>query len=279
MMTRNPLSQIGCALRSPRALARLPLRSWAWLVLYLGLSSAILALIAWQLGAHKDELRALLLGYFFPESWHTTVDFVIDRYFAEQHAAVIVNATIALGLACVSLLLFPVKEQVSASFEVHASLTDEPIEELSLAMQGWEEVKLFLLFVAVQGSIFWIGYGADPVRTNAAIALSYFWLFYSFAIDWVPKTIHDTAKQLLPHPDHQRALGADYGETCMNALDWAKRHQKRAFLAKPYDLSPADNLTTALDCADVPYRGGEDLGEVWDSGGVEAMRRAFPTLM
>jgi len=34
-----------------------------------------------------------------------------------------------------------------------------------------------------------------------------------------------------------------------------------------------------VPCDDVPYRGGEDLGEVWDSGGVEAMRRAFPTLM
>ena len=58
----------------------------------------------------------------------------------------------------VTMLLFPIKEHVSLVYERDARLVDDPIDELPLWEQGWQEVKLFLGFVAVQGGLLWMGY-------------------------------------------------------------------------------------------------------------------------
>jgi MFS family permease len=177
----SPWRQFVEALRSPLAIVRLPRRSWRLLSLYMGLAAAVLAVSAWLIAANKDSLRALALEYLFPESWHFAVRYVIDRFLAEQQFAILANAIVGGSLLLVTVLLFYVKEIVSASYEEDAKLCDEPMEELPLWEQGWQEIKLFLFFVAVQASIFWIDYYPGAWRRPVALVLSYGFLFFMFA--------------------------------------------------------------------------------------------------
>jgi hypothetical protein len=188
-MPRGPLErasdQLAAAVRAPLCVARLPPRTWALLALYAALATGVLGAVAWAVREYEGGLRRLVLSYVLPESWQFAAEYVVDRFFAAQQGIVLTNAIIAGSLALVTVLLFYVKELVSLSYEQGAALTGEPVRELPLWMQAWEEIKLFLLFLAVQGSIFWIGYGAGEWRAIASVTLSYAFLFYMFAIDFL----------------------------------------------------------------------------------------------
>ncbi len=211
----SPGRQLALALRAPVAIARLSRRSWSWLALYLALASAVLGACAWAIATHREPLRALVLDYLFPASWHDAARFVADRFFAEQQLAIVTNAVIGGSLLLVTVLLFYVQELLSASFEIDDALCDEPIRELPLWMQGWEELKLFLLFVAVQASIFWIDYYPGAWRRPVALAASYGFLFFMFAIDFLSPVMqrHEghysrILKTIFRHPVAATVFGA-----------------------------------------------------------------------
>jgi len=174
---------VAAALAAPSCIARLPGRTYVWLGIYLALAAGLLSLVGYELIEHKEDLRQLVLDYLFPESWHFAARLLIDKFLASQQISVLINAAVGGSLLMVSLLLFPVKEAVSASYETRANLTGRPIEELPLWLQGWEEVKLALLYLAAQGIIFWIGY--YPGNEILSVVLSYAFLFSSFALDFL----------------------------------------------------------------------------------------------
>lgn len=173
------------ALASPAALFRLPRKSWGFLALYLGASALLLGGIGLLLRARRGELRDLLYAYLFPEGWHGALDLLLEHFFLTQQRVVLINAVITASLVAVTVLLFPVKEWLSASFERHGRLTREPAREHPLHRQAWQEIKLFLLFIAVQGTIFMLGYPPVPALKTAAAALGYLFLFFTFAVDFV----------------------------------------------------------------------------------------------
>ena len=173
------------ALLSPLALARLPARSWVYLVVYLLLAAGLLFVTAWQLGVHQNDIEGLLLDYLFPDSWHLAASELVGYLFSTQHRAVVINALVTSSLMVVTLTLFPIKEKLSASFESGARLVDEPMREHPLWEQGWQEIKLFLLFVAVQGTIFLIGLLPHPAWRYVAIGSGYLFLWLMFAVDFI----------------------------------------------------------------------------------------------
>lgn len=174
------------ALKSLVSLAAMPRPSWLYFGLYLGACALLLGAVAWLLGRYEDDITALVLGYVLPESWFFAADLLIDRLLAEQHHLVIVNALVTASLMAVSLLLFPIKELVSASFETRGNLLDGlAIHEHPLWEQGWQEVKLVLLYVAVQGTIFWLGFLPHPAWKTVAVLLGLLFLWFSFAIDFI----------------------------------------------------------------------------------------------
>lgn len=179
------LASWGHALASPAALFRLPRRSWGFLALYLGASALLLGGIGLLLRAHRGDLQALLYAYLFPEGWHGALDLLLEHFFQAQQRVVLINAVITASLVAVTVLLFPVKEWLSASFERHAGLTDQPAREHPLLQQAWQESKLFLLFIAVQGAIFLLGYPPVPALKTSAAVLGYLFLFFTFAVDFV----------------------------------------------------------------------------------------------
>jgi hypothetical protein len=164
---------------------RLSQRGWKWLGLYILLAGFVFGSILALIIAYQQELRQLVLDYLFPENWHFVANFIIDRFFAAQHKIVLINAAVTGSLILVAVLLFPIKELMSKSFEQDAKLSSRPIEEFPLWFQAWEEIKLFLLFCAVQMTIFWIGYHPSGFRTGLAIFLGYLFLAVSFAIDFL----------------------------------------------------------------------------------------------
>ncbi len=206
---------VDALIRAPLSIFRIPPRTAVYLVIYLGLCGLVLAVTGWILSRSEGIVRGLLLNYLFPESWHQTLGMVVDKFLDNQLRAVLANATIGGSLLMVSLFLFPVKELLSASFEREAKLIDEPVSEHPLWLQAWEEIKLFLAYIATMGSVFWIGYSPQSWRQVLALVISYTFLFVSFAIDFIapPLQRHQghysrILKTLANHPVATLVFGA-----------------------------------------------------------------------
>lgn len=163
----------------------MPAKTWGLFLLYLALCGVVLGAVAALLIAYKQDAREAVIAFVFPKSWHFAVDILLDRFFENQQRIVLINAVITGGLMVVTMTLFIVKEMVSASFETDGKLTTKQQSEFPLWEQGAEEVKLLLLFFAVQGSIFWIGYYPGAIRATTATVLSHMFLFFTFAIDFI----------------------------------------------------------------------------------------------
>ena len=173
------------ALQSVFRIHGLPRRTKMFLGLYLALSSGLVALIFAVATWLWIPLRPLVLGYLFPESWIGVAELFLDYLLATQQQQVLINAVVGGSLMTIALLLFPIKELVSSSYERAARLVTQPIEEFPLWKQAWQEIKLFLLYISAQGTIFWIGY--YPIRWLQIVSLvaSYLLLFATFAIDFI----------------------------------------------------------------------------------------------
>ncbi len=229
--------QLGHALvRGPLAIRRLRARGWAWVGVYLALASIISYVAARQLIVHRPDLERLLIEYILPDGWTFAGELLIERFFRAQRHAVLINAAIGGSLLLVQLLLFPVKEQVSATFEREASLVAELPNEHPLWFQAWEEVKLFLAFLAAQGSIFWLGYSRDPGRQTLALVLSYGFLFASFGIDFLAPVLQrhrqrysTMLKTLLLHPVLLLAFGALFTLPAVLVGKWIEAHPAMPF--------------------------------------------------
>ena len=177
--------QIAAVLAAPFALLRLRSAGRRWLALYSLAAAALLCALAWLLIANQDALRSLLLSYLLPNSWHLAGDTLIRYFLANQTQAVLVNATMSGTLVLISVLLFPLKERASTAFERESGLVSEAPQEFPLWFQALEELKLVLVYAVAQCSILWIGYHPHPARKGLATALSFAFLFFAFAVDFI----------------------------------------------------------------------------------------------
>lgn len=187
---------------APRLLRR---RSARWLAVYAGLACAVLGSVAAGVIRHREDLRGLLLGYLLPADWHGAAAVVIDNFLAAQTRDVLINAVLGGTLLLISVLLFPVRERLSATYEREAGLAPDDGREFPLWFQALEEGKLVVLYLTAQMTIFWVGYGPDPGRRALATALSYLYLFASYGIDFIAPVLQ---RRRLRYSQVIRALGA-----------------------------------------------------------------------
>jgi hypothetical protein len=171
--------------QAPTAARRLRKRSAAWLAVYIAAATAVLGIVATLIVRNEDGILQLVLDYLVPENWQFAARILIRRVLDQQEKAVLINAALGASLLAVQVLLFPIKEMVSAAIEKEGDLVGEPFDEHPLWFEAWEEIKLFLFMLAMQGSIFWLGYSDDPVRGKLALVLSYLVLFASVGIDFL----------------------------------------------------------------------------------------------
>jgi hypothetical protein len=197
--------------------ARLRGRGWAWLVVYLLGCAAILGLAGGWILRHEDDLVGWIASYVVRDSWRPAAELVVEQLLATQQKEILVNAVVSASLVLVSLLLFPVKEKLSGTFEREARLTGGDGGGFPLLFEAGEEVKLFLWFVAAQTTIFWIGYPPDPTTRAIALVASYLVLAASFAMDFITPILSrhrvrfsTAAKALARRPHRALLFGATF---------------------------------------------------------------------
>ncbi|MCA9672481.1 MAG: hypothetical protein KC503_43100 [Myxococcales bacterium] len=175
--------------RAPAALAKLPSRATRYLLLYLVAAVALLGVTAWLLILFQHDIRAGIVSYLLPKKAQFAADLLIGFLVKSQAKSVLINATASATLVLVSLLLFPIKERLSASFEQDAELTGKPKDEFPTWFQALEEIKMIVIYLTGFMVIFWIGYHPSPARKMAATVLSYAFLFFQIAVDFISPTL------------------------------------------------------------------------------------------
>lgn len=224
------------AVDAPTAARLLRKRSATWLAIYLAAAIVVLGIVAWAIIANHQQVLDLLLDYLMPEDWQFAAKLLIQQFFAQQQQAVITNAAIVASLMVVQITLFPVKEMVSLALEEDAQLVGEPVAEHPLWFQMWEEIKLFLFLLVMQGTIFWIGYSTDPGRALLATVLSYVVLFASVAADFMSPVLQrhklrysSILKSMLSHPILTFGFGAVFALPAIIAARIAVDHPTWSF--------------------------------------------------
>ena len=180
-----PLSQLTTALAAPFSPRRATKITWLWAAMYALSAACLFGGLIWLAHAYGPKLRQTLIAYLFPKDWHFAANTLVDLLLEQQKRHLLINLGNGASLVLVSALLFPLKELLSARFEQHSQLCQEPPNELPLWQQGLEELKLALLYVALALSIFWLGYGPEPSRQRLAMGLSTTLLAVTFAIDFI----------------------------------------------------------------------------------------------
>jgi len=160
-----------------------------WCALYFAAGSLVFFTLSWVLLEHQQEIKQALLDYLFPESWQWLSERLGLFFFEAQAKIVIANAILSGSVVLASVFLFPIKEQYSAAFEREAGFDNGPQREFALWMQMQEESKLLLLYLSAQSVILWLGYYPYGWAQASSVALSYGFLFFSFALDFIAPTL------------------------------------------------------------------------------------------
>ncbi len=181
--------------RAPLSLVRLRRNSIVYLCVYLGSGLTIFALFSWFLIENQEIVKLAILDYLFPQSWQSISEFLGVYLFESQAKVVLSNLVLSGSLVAASIFLFPLKEKFSAEFEKEAGYGNGHTQEFTLIRQAWEEFKLLIFYVTAQSIILWIGYYPYDWANILSITLSYLFLFFAFAIDFVSPTLqrHGTA--------------------------------------------------------------------------------------
>ena len=174
---------------APMSLRQARAASLRWFALYFAAGSLVFFLLSWALLEHQQEIKQALLDYLFPESWQWLSERLGLFFFEAQAKIVIANAILSGSVVLASVFLFPIKEQYSAAFEREAGFDNGPPLEFSLWVQAQEESKLLLLYLSAQSVILWLGYYPYGWAQTSSIALSYGFLFFSFALDFIAPTL------------------------------------------------------------------------------------------
>ncbi len=187
--------------------------------------------------SHQDELKKLLLDYLFPESWHTVSTQLIAFFYDSQAKSVLVNMVLSGSLVVASVFLFPLKEWYSARFEKEQNYPNGNCNPLNLWMQGLEETRLFLFYLASQLAILWIGYYPYEWCNILSVFLSYIFLFYTFSLDLIAPTFqrhgikYSTINQvLLKHPIYSLGFGLVYSLPAILIGRWITQMENISFI-------------------------------------------------
>ncbi|MCB9555447.1 MAG: hypothetical protein H6707_05035 [Deltaproteobacteria bacterium] len=249
-------SQLLAILRAPAALLGLRANALRWLMIYLLAATLLLTVVGALIVLNQQSLRQTLLAYLLPQNWLFAGDRLIGYMFAQQSKTVLINAAASGTLVMISLLLFPIKERLSATYERENELLAGDHHEFPLWFQGLEEVKLALLYATAFMTIFWIGYHPHPTRKLAAAVLSYAFLFFSFAVDFIApvlqrRRLHYSRiiKCILKHPLACFGFGALFAAPSVLAGLYLKAHPELSLFAGILALFSANVL--GIICAAV----------------------------
>ncbi len=178
-------AQLGAVRASLAALGRVPAGTLGPLALYVLGGALVLAVAAWGVTAGRPALEDALLHHVLPDGWVPVLAPVLRGVFRGQADAVFVNVTLAVGTALVAALLFPVKERLSRAFERGQRWAPPaPAHEPPFLNEALDETWFFLLCLAAQVTLLWVGMSPNPMRRVAASVLSTMFVWMQLAADF-----------------------------------------------------------------------------------------------
>lgn len=215
-MTAGPVAQLGAPLRALAALFSPARGAWGLTALYFVLVAFALAGTGWALTTGRPALSDALLRYVFPADWMPWVEPLAQGILSGQGNVVFVNAALMTGIAVAAALLFPLKERVSRAFEAGAAWApDAPVRELPLLFQAFEETRIFLVYLSLQLTLFWVGLSANPARQAFAAGASTVLLWVQMSLDFGAPVLQrrgrryaDIARLMLRRPLAALGFGA-----------------------------------------------------------------------
>lgn len=199
-----------------------------WFVIYVLAALLILGGLL-NLGVHLGpKLELWLLVKLVPEVWHPAVNDLIHRLFFEELRAFLVTTGFGLGIITVGMVLFPLKEKLSTTYE------RERFPELGkqlqppLWRQGLEEVKLAFLYLLLQGMSLFLAVQDYTFLASLGAALSIAYLVSAMTLDHCSPffqrrncKIHGIIWILLRHaPLHATSIGL----ICIGPVIILERH-------------------------------------------------------
>jgi len=183
------LFQLRNTIQFPLSIVKLKPKAIFWGCIYLSISFLFFGGILFFISNNEIEIRKVILGYLFPDSWHSTISWITNNFFTSIKKEILSNAIISIILIINSALLFPLKEKLSYTFEKESLQVKKKFADFSIFIQVLEEIKIILFVITMQMIIFWIGYFPNLYLKNLSLFLSYFVLFLSFAIDFIAPTL------------------------------------------------------------------------------------------
>ena len=199
-----------------------------WFVIYV-LAALLILGGGLNLGIHLGpKLEAWLLAKLVPEVWHPAVDDLIHRFFFEELRAFLVTTGFGLGIIIVGMVLFPIKDKLSTTYERERfpELGKQP--EPPLWHQGLEEIKLAFLYLLLQGMSLFLAVQDYPFLASLGAALSIAYLVIAMALDHCSpffqrrnRKIHGIIWILLRHAPLRTTL---LGLICVGPVIILERH-------------------------------------------------------
>jgi len=187
MSTKEQFRQ--AVIEAPKAILRVPSKCWVVACFYVAACSLICLAVSVLLVSNEGQLWDSFLHTMFPDDWHFVVRKLGYFFFESQSTQVLINMAVAGSVLLVSILLFPIKEKLSYTYESQGKLSEDEVDPLPLHLEAWEETKLVCLYAAMMMSIFWVGYHPDPWRKDLAAFLSTCLVALTFAIDFISPTL------------------------------------------------------------------------------------------
>lgn len=194
-MSARPASLAAQALtalvRAPAFLARLSLRSWLLLGLYLLLCGGLLGVLVILFDSQEKNLQRAAMSFLFPAEWHGLLDFLLAFVVRSQAQQVLVNVIIFVTMTLVSLAFFWSKELLSQSVERDREALGDPDadpgrwRDNAIWWEALEEIKWTLASTALMFVVLWVGHDIAPWRKTLATVLSYAVLFFSTAVNFM----------------------------------------------------------------------------------------------
>ena len=191
---------------TPSLSLSLSARTWLRAIVYALAILAVFAGIGAWLATHQDGIRLAVIDFILPPDLHFIGDALIEKFLAPQHKAVLINALVTGSVVLVSMLTFPFKEWLSASYERDTKITGaRSAHPPPLWEQALEEVKLLLFYAAMTLLVLRIGQVPDPAYRTTALVLSNLVLAITVAIDFASPTL---ARHAIRYADIVRVLAS-----------------------------------------------------------------------
>ena len=194
---------------------RLSGETWRQLAIYLILVVSVLTLVALSVHRYGPDLIEIVLHFLLPENWLFAGRTLVERMLDAQSLAVLINTGMATVIMLVSLITFPLKERVSASYEQDTQCTGARApNEPPLWRQALEECELGVFYLALTLMVLRLGLSEDEAARQTSVVLSHILLAMTMAIDYISPTLQrhgltytDILATLARHPVKSLGFG------------------------------------------------------------------------